>query len=675
MKTYMSTTSIYKESCRFGGIRLAHRLFMKSYSLFLLIPLVALSACGLQEPDYLEQALQLAGDNRGELEKVLDHYKDSTTKLAAARFLIENMPAHNSYRGDEIDEYYSIAKRVFRSKLTPKQQADSMAYLAKYVFPDLKSNIISDVEIMTSDFLIQNIEKAFIEWETRPWAAHLTFEQFCEWLLPYKVANLQSLDAWRDTLSSYFTWGLNNMVRDDDTYETTVNAANTIRNEINWRIRPFGIYFSEKGYPFLSASTMPYFTFGNCRDYVTVAVSTFRSVGIPSVIDETPYWGRYRAGHNWYTILNNRGEELTSEWDVSSTPGKAFFTDKRIPKVFRNTYSINRERQKYLNTSLYKHPFGVCQKDVTDKYFNTSDLEIPVFEDFRPVEEYVYIATFTAIGSDWSIVDYGYLKDGKAHFSKMGRNVLYIAMGYDGRNLRPISRPFILHTNGNLEYIVADKTQKRSIVARRKYYQSKNVATMRKRILHGQIQCANKRDFTDAVTLFTIDDVLIPDKIALQADKAYRYWRYLSPAGSYGNIAELHFFNGKDSVVRGRVISNIEDKKIANRAFDNNWLTNVDCELPDENWVGMDMGRGVHVSSVRIVPRSDDNDIHPGDTYELRYWNEDNAWTSCGKKVAESNLLCYDSIPKGALMWISNCTRGYDERPFLIDGEGTVGWW
>ena len=42
----------------------------------------------------LERALALAGENRQELEHVLWHYKDDSLKLAAARFLIENMPYH-----------------------------------------------------------------------------------------------------------------------------------------------------------------------------------------------------------------------------------------------------------------------------------------------------------------------------------------------------------------------------------------------------------------------------------------------------------------------------------------------------------------------------------------------------------------------------------------------------
>jgi hypothetical protein len=45
----------------------------------------------------LEHALRLAGNNRPELEKVLQHYKNDELKLRAALFLIENMPHHYSY--------------------------------------------------------------------------------------------------------------------------------------------------------------------------------------------------------------------------------------------------------------------------------------------------------------------------------------------------------------------------------------------------------------------------------------------------------------------------------------------------------------------------------------------------------------------------------------------------
>lgn len=631
-------------------------------------------SCDDTSNTYLEEALELAGENRYELEKVLEHFADDTLKLAAARFLIENMPEHYSYHGDSIHEYYLIAKDIFASELSPDQQRDTLLYISRTQFPDIDKNTISDVNVIKSDFLIKSIDQAFHEWRTRPWAQHLTFDEFCEWLLPYKTVELQELDSWRDTLSTYYTWGLNNMVHDDDMYETAVNAVNTVRNEIGWRTKPYGLW-DEHGYPLLSAATMHRITFGTCKDYVTLAVSTYRSVGIPCVIDETPYWGRYRAGHNWYTILNNRGEELTSEWDVSSMPGTAFFIDKRIPKVYRNTYAINRERQEYARKSAYKHPFSVCQKDVTDQYFRTSDIEIPLFSNISLAENYVYIATFTGIGADWSIVDFGHVVKGKGCFRRMGRNVLYIVLGFDGNQLRPISLPFILHTDGSIQYINCNNNKMRSVKIRRKYYQSNNVAKMRKRILHGKIQCATRPDFSDSITLFEINHLGLDDKTPIHADHRYRYWRYLSPRGSYGSIAELAFFTSSDSLLEGKPIGSTDDKNILLRAFDNNWLSNFETDVADGSWVGLDMGSPVEAAKVRIVPRSDDNDIHPGDLYELRYWDVDNSWESRGRQVARGNSLIYDSIPENALIWVSNLTRGMDERPFLIDEKGGVEWW
>lgn len=51
----------------------------------------------------LEYALDSAGENRAELEKVLKYYKDDKLKYKAACFLIENMPYYFSYEGAILD--------------------------------------------------------------------------------------------------------------------------------------------------------------------------------------------------------------------------------------------------------------------------------------------------------------------------------------------------------------------------------------------------------------------------------------------------------------------------------------------------------------------------------------------------------------------------------------------
>lgn len=642
--------------------------------LFIIVLFVSLFSCSRQ-PNYLEHALNAAGTNRPELEKVLSHYKGDTLKYKAAVFLIENMPGHYSYASNEIEEYYRIGEKILQSSLTPSQQRDSLLKISQVQFPRLEQNTISDIEIIKAVYLIKNIDAAFELWKNKPWAQHLSFEQFCEFLLPYKCVELQQLDHWRDTLSAQFCSRLAAMPHNDDQYASPYNAVVTVRKEIVEKVKPVGMH-NNSGHPFLSAATMYKITYGRCADYVALGVATMRSLGIPVIIESTPQWGRYRAGHEWYTLLNDKGELLSSEWDITTSPGRVFFPYMQIPKVYRHAYAINRETVEYLDKAVYKHPFNVCQVDVTAEYFATSSLSISLIRKGLK-DKYVYIAAFNGSHTDWFVLDYGTIKKGKAVFRNMGRNVLYIAMGYDGSGLVPISHPFIVHRNGQVETVGLLSSQLEQVVLRRKYFASENVVAMQHRVLGGMVQASNRADFAVCDTLYTINNLDYPDKIEIDADKPYRYWRYLSPKGSYGSIAELGFFqrNGdEDTLLVGNPISSLGgNNEVTHKAFDGNWLSNFESGASDGNWVGMDFGRPVQINKVRIVPRNDDNYIRSGDEYELKYWDT-TGWASMGKKLATDNHLVFDKVPKGALLWLKNHTRGMDERVFLYKG-GEIEWW
>ena len=88
----------------------------------------------------------------------------------------------------------------------------------------------------------------------------------------------------------------------------------------------------------------------------------------------------------------------------------------------------------------------------------------------------------------------------------------------------------------------------------------------------------------------------------------------------------------------------------------------------------MDLGSAGYVSYVRIVPRSDDNDVCPDNEYELFYYDGNN-WNSLGFRYAQGNSLHYDNVPLNTLLWLRNYTRGRDERPFIVDDEGNLEWW
>ncbi|HZK04103.1 MAG TPA: hypothetical protein VFC94_06850 [Bacteroidaceae bacterium] len=429
------------------------RVFVATCSILLL-------TCCSRESSLLRYALHSAGDNRPELEAVLAHYSDEPEKLAAARFLIAGLPAHYSYKGDSIYEYYNYAAHILSDTLlSPEQQRDTLLAISDNKYSDLPTRTISDAQIITSNYLIKNIDQSYLQWQTCPWARQLTFDEYIEWLLPYKAVELQELDAWRDTLQAYFGFALKNMIPDDDEYLTTRKTAEIVRNAINNKILRYALY-TRSGLPLISAYLLPRQTFGDIPDYVRLGALIYRSLGIPVAIDETPVGPRDVAAVSWFTILSDRGEEVPSPWDISSYPGMGFFPEERGPKVYRNTYAINPKRMKYQQKSKYQYPFDLGKKDVTDLYFLTSDIELHINTDTLKnlKDRYTYIASATICDSlrDWEIVDFGIIRHRRACFDKMGREVLYVVYGYDGIGLVPVTAPFILHKDGHIEYINTD---------------------------------------------------------------------------------------------------------------------------------------------------------------------------------------------------------------------------
>ena len=148
---------------------------MRTFFFFLLI----LSAgCRHTDPD-LENALRQAGENRSQLEQVLDHYRNDSLKYKAACFLIANMPGHYSILSDELSNYKQHLLQYDAYLKAPahiRAMFDVYPYqasLLKLAHPQK----VEDIKIIKADYLIDNIDKAFLHWEG-PWGKHLTFDEF-----------------------------------------------------------------------------------------------------------------------------------------------------------------------------------------------------------------------------------------------------------------------------------------------------------------------------------------------------------------------------------------------------------------------------------------------------------------------------------------------------------------
>ena len=167
------------------------------------IPVLNTALCALCvliscTPSKLEQALQLAGDNRTELERVLDHYsrnKTDSLKYRAARFLIENMPQHYTFVGEEMKLYYeAIAPLIKVANAHTLDSIKSCLKPAGSTFLSNKPTKAADITHIKADYLINHIDQIF---KTRdyPWNKNISFQEFCEYVLPYRIDH-EPIEDW-----------------------------------------------------------------------------------------------------------------------------------------------------------------------------------------------------------------------------------------------------------------------------------------------------------------------------------------------------------------------------------------------------------------------------------------------------------------------------------------------
>ncbi|WP_026472927.1 hypothetical protein [Alkaliflexus imshenetskii] len=130
----------------------------------------------------------MAGDNRVELEKVLVYYNKTnpdSLKLKAAEYLISNMAYHYSMFGSGIDSINDIYRSVYGTHLEKRNHE----YIRQYSALNLDGliSVEYDIKRVTAEFLIEQIESAFLIYYKYEWCRQYPFEIFCEYILPYKI--------------------------------------------------------------------------------------------------------------------------------------------------------------------------------------------------------------------------------------------------------------------------------------------------------------------------------------------------------------------------------------------------------------------------------------------------------------------------------------------------------
>lgn len=625
----------------------------------------------------IDRALKRAGSNAKNLQRVLDHFKDNELKYKAACFLIENMdgkfcqvsPVINHYI-TEVDSFMSVNPNL-----------NTRDYRAFYEDVQLrhknfmhKAEPQYDIETVTANYLISNIESAFGVWN-KPWAKDVSFDLFCKYVLPYRIGE-EPISNWRDRFKSLYEYPTEQLFDCQDNRFYKMGIYSELRKKL-----PISIYTPKYLRPEIPLDMLPDMHVGNCKDAASFSTAQLRSLGIPSTIDFVPQWANRSMGHSWCVIFIN--DKTAIPFGVGEEAGAHFnnASEKKIAKVFRYSYQNNdgfaeiSSEKEELVPELFKQT-GII--DVTSEYVGTSDVVIGLNENSEVLSRrWIFLAVFD--NQDWIPIWFAKNEGGSATFSKLGRGVAYLPFIYRSNGeFIGASNPFIIKDDGQIQELSTDERSITKAVLTRKYPESKSTKSNKREIIGGSFLASNDVSFKDSILIGKITD--ISDKsfstIHVRTSKEYRYLKYVCSTDRTSLTAEIKIYDLEGNELKPAVVHTQKGEARGRQKvlFDGNLLSSCNLSGIVGKNVIIELDHPTKLSHIQVFPRSDGNFIERGDHYSLYYWAND-GWNMIDEKDALTmGELEFNNIPENALLLLCDDTKGKEKRIFTLE-KGKQIWW
>lgn len=432
------------------------------FIIYLFFASIFLGGCDLsilQQREYspeINSVLIKAGGNRIELEKALDHFynKKDPVKIKAIEFLITNMDIHYSetyYWKDLLNrkkiEYSELDYPNFKSAI---EAIDSLKN--KYGLLTYQDTIIYDIHVLSGKYLIDNVNQAVDIWRDSEYK-NIPFEDFCEYILPYRVTT-EPITDWRAKYHNKFKWLGDSIC---NKFLENILSYATIDYK-DWFTFTTGKENRDEPLPRLSALQLLFRKKGPCEDVASLESFIFRSQAIPAAYITIPLWATSAGAHFSNTIFNKEMKPI--RFDITMDKPINHELPREPAKVIRYTYS---KQKGTLAMSEQKEniPSGYMQhtnyKDVTHEYWKTSDVTIPLFTD---TVQTVYAGIFSL--REWNAEWWGKQNHDSVTFTNMPRGIVILPMTYNKGKFKVEGYPIVNGYNHQL-LLVPDTIHTRSV--------------------------------------------------------------------------------------------------------------------------------------------------------------------------------------------------------------------
>jgi hypothetical protein len=279
-------------------------------------------------------------------------------------------------------------------------------------------------------------------WENNPWAKHLSFDQFCEYVLPYRSSN-EPIEDWRTYFIDELSWVKDSIKDPADPVEAACWVNNYIKSWFRFDERYYE-HPTDQGLQEILTNKM-----GRCEDMTNLAIYAMRALAIPVMSDFTPYWAKTGNNHAWNAILNNN-DSVIIFMGGEANPGE-YHLHHQLAKVYRKTFSEYKYALGVKKEEWEKAPPYIGKKnirDVTDDYIPTKSVYVDINRGSPDSINFVYLSVFNT--GKWKAIDYTRYRGAEAKFSRVGMDVAYLPSFYKNGKVIPAGDAFILSDSGNV---------------------------------------------------------------------------------------------------------------------------------------------------------------------------------------------------------------------------------
>lgn len=640
--------------------------------------------------------------------EVLDYYAESakdSLKLKATQFLYDNLKWHKLplavtsspeyiqeliHGADSVYGYITrgvnneiLTSGAMNSWLLHRSREYSRWRDTTFIFPTERT--ATSFKALSAEFVISHIDNAFARWETSPYAQNLSFEHFCEYILPFVALKNGSYLLNGAELYKHFSPHLEqtypkthqNIIARYSNYMGYMRCFTETKQELknyNWK----DIFFKKER---------------DCVPVCEIECNVLRAMGVPTAIDMNIGNREYTGQHYHCVVFDKDEKELPFHGEgFSNGEGFSGYVAEYKLNIYRHLYGAQSNSPYMLkgeNEGLPDFFNKPTIKDVTSyiKPTATQTFAIPKHVKTNLIWLYSYsreekkgVRAIT-----WGIND---TVNNRAIFNNVVKNMVYFLAYIDRDNkVKFIGEPIAVMEGLNYKEVIVKelntycKDQKiiQDIIMDRKFPRKPNMLKEAQNLVGGTWYGAQHRDGKDKVKLAKIDK--FPNahlqELRLNNSQAYKFYIYEAPTGLASRFGEIEFITNDSTadtkpatplpVIMPDDIHKIKDKRIQaltkdhtnGHEFDGNEQTSnhgkrfcYEFQTPQV------------ITAISFAPINAENSIKPNENYQLFQWNE--GWEEIANVDSEYNFLVFKNLDAGKLYWLKNNSRGQEEVPFII---------